>query len=338
MDGFVHLHVHSHYALLDGGNRISDLVGLAKEHGSGAIALTDHGNLFGAIDFYKTAKAEGVKPILGIEAYISPTDRFDKSMSQREASYHLLLLAMNKAGWQNLLKLSSKAYLEGFYYRPRIDRELLAEHAEGLICCSACIGGEIPQALLANQPDRARQIAGEYRDIFSPERFFIELQNHSTPDQHRANPMLVDLASKMGLPLVGTNDVHFLRAEDKKMHEIDDELYFSIDEKSNVIDLTEKGRETIAPDDPEMFVIPDLGTEISKLEEEEGYDPTDQTGAWEKSFEWGEQIPIGIFYRGEAKPTYEEQVPALQEGPPLVKRPVEKLSPAEIETLLAELA
>ncbi len=220
MDGFVHLHVHSHYSLLDGGNRISDLVGLAKEHGSGAVALTDHGNLFGAIDFYKTATAEGIKPILGIEAYISPTDRFDKSMSQREASYHLLLLAMNKTGWQNLLKLSSKAYLEGFYYRPRIDRELLAQHADGLICCSACIGGEIPQALLNNQPDRARQISAEYRDIFSPERFFIELQNHSTPDQHRANPMLVDLASEMGLPLVGTNDVHFLRAEDKKMHEI----------------------------------------------------------------------------------------------------------------------
>jgi DNA polymerase-3 subunit alpha len=221
MDGFVHLHVHSHYSLLDGANRVKDLVSTAKELGMGGLALTDHGNLFGALDFYTTARRAGVKPILGLEAYISPTTRHDRSMGTiTEAAYHLLLLAMNETGWRNLIRLSSRSYLEGFYYRPRIDRELLAELNEGLICTTACLGGEIPAALLSNQPKKARRIAGEYLEIFGPERFFIEVQNQGLPDQDQVNPHLVALAEELGVGLVGTNDVHFLRREDKRAHEV----------------------------------------------------------------------------------------------------------------------
>jgi DNA polymerase-3 subunit alpha len=176
MDGFVHLHVHSHYSLLDGAIRIKDLVKTAKAQGSPAVALTDHGNLFGAVDFYNAAKDAGIRAILGLEAYISPTTRHDRSMGNpTTASYHIILLAMNDVGWHNLVKLSSRSYLEGFYYKPRIDRELLGQFNDGLICTTACLGGEVPSAILAGQPNLARKIAGEYLDIFGKERFFIEV-------------------------------------------------------------------------------------------------------------------------------------------------------------------
>jgi len=221
MDGFVHLHVHSHYSLLDGANRIKDLTETARGFGMEALALTDHGNLFGAVDFYTTAREAGIKPILGLEAYISPTTRFDRTMgNQREAAYHILLLAMNGTGWHNLMRLSSRSYLEGFYYRPRIDRELLAELNEGLICTTACLGGEVPAAFLANQPNKARRIAGEYLDIFGPERLFVEVQNQHLEDQDRVNPELIALARDLGVGIVGTNDVHFLARDDKKAHEV----------------------------------------------------------------------------------------------------------------------
>ncbi len=221
MDGFVHLHVHSHYSLLDGANRIGDLIESARRDGMEALALTDHGNLFGAIEFYNAAQAGGVKPILGMEAYISPTTRRDRTMpNQTTAAYHLLLLAMNETGWANLIKLSSRAYLEGFYYRPRVDRELLSEFQEGLVCTTACLGGEVPAALLSGQEEQAQRIAGEYLDIFGKDRFFIEIQRQGLGDQDRINPHLAALAKRMGVGLVGTNDVHFLRREDKLAHEV----------------------------------------------------------------------------------------------------------------------
>jgi len=221
MDGFVHLHVHSEYSLLDGANRLRDLLETAKAYGMDALALTDHGNLFGAVNFYTAAQEAGVKPILGMEAYIAPTTRTDRTAGNiNQAAYHLLLLACNETGWHNLMKLSSRAYLEGFYYRPRVDRELLAEFGEGLICTTACLGGEVPAALLAGEVDKARRIAGEYRDIFGPERFFIEVQNQGLAEQDRINPQLVKLAEELGVGLVGTNDVHFLRREDKRAHEV----------------------------------------------------------------------------------------------------------------------
>ena len=221
MDGFVHLHVHSHYSLLDGANPIKRLLEQAQALGMDALALSDHGNLFGAIEFYTTARQLGIKPILGMEAYISPTTRHDRTMgNQTTASYHMLLLATNAVGWGNLLKLSSRAYLEGFYYRPRIDRELLAEFSDGLVCTTACLGGEVPAALLGNQPEKARQIATEYLEIFGKDRFFIEIQNHGLPEQDRINPHLAALGKELGVGLVGTNDVHFLRRQDKTAHEV----------------------------------------------------------------------------------------------------------------------
>ena len=221
MDGFVHLHVHSHYSLLDGAVTPKQLVRQVKALGMGAVALTDHGNLFGAIDFYGQATAAGVAPLLGMEAYIAPTRRDDRSSGNiKTAAYHLLLLAINETGWRNLVKLSSRAYLEGFYYRPRVDRELLGQFNEGLVCTTACLGGEVPAALLANQPDTARRIAGEYLDIFGRERFFIEVQNQHVADQDLVNPRLVALAGEMGIGLVGTNDVHFLTRDDKAAHEV----------------------------------------------------------------------------------------------------------------------
>jgi len=221
MDGFVHLHVHTHYSLLDGAIRMKDLVKSAKAMGMPAVAVSDHGNMFGAMEFYYAAREEGIKPIIGLEAYISPTTRQDRSMgNQSTACYHLLLLAMNKTGFDNLLKLSSRSFLEGFYYKPRVDRELLGQFNEGLVATTACLGGEVPSAFLANQPQAARRIAGEYVDIFGKDRFFIEVQKQGLPDQDRANVELIKLARDLDVGLVGTNDVHFLRREDKKAHEV----------------------------------------------------------------------------------------------------------------------
>jgi len=221
MDGFVHLHVHSHYSLLDGGSTIKALVGQAKALGMNALALTDHGNLYGAIDFYEACKAADVKPIIGIEAYISPTTRTDRSFSRmQDASNHLVLLAANETGFRNLLKLSSRAFLEGFYYRPRIDRELLGQFNEGLICTSACLSGAIPRALLAGNGRKAEEVARQYLEIFGPERFFIEVQNQGLDDQTRVNPLLAALAERLDVGLVGSNDVHFLTREHKPSHEV----------------------------------------------------------------------------------------------------------------------
>ena len=221
MDGFVHLHVHSEYSLLDGACRIGALPKRAAELGMDALAITDHGNLYGAIPFYTACRDAGIKPILGMEAYVSPTTRFDRSMRNiTTASYHMILLAMNETGWRNLIKLSSRAFTEGFYYRPRIDRQLLAELNEGLICTTACLGGEVPSALLAGNADKAEKIAREYLDIFGPERLFVEVQSQGLADQDAINPSLAALAERLGVGIVGANDVHFLTAEDKSSHEV----------------------------------------------------------------------------------------------------------------------
>ena len=221
MDDFVHLHLHTYYSLLDSAARINELIAATQAAGMDTLAITDHGNLFGAIAFYTAATQAGIKPILGMEAYISPTTRKDRSMAnQKTAAYHMILLAMNETGWHNLVKLSSRAYLEGFYYKPRVDRELLSQFNAGLICTTACLGGEVSSALLAGQEDKAHKIAGEYMDIFGRERFFVEVQNQGLAEQNRANPMLVALAGRIGAELVGTNDVHFLVRGDKPSHEV----------------------------------------------------------------------------------------------------------------------
>lgn len=216
---FVHLHVHSQYSLLDGACRTRDLIQRAKELDQPAIAVTDHGCMFGVIDFYNHATAGGVKPILGIEAYMAPGSRHDRQTTGvKDGGYHLLLLAQNLDGYANLLKLASIAYTQGFYYKPRIDREVLEAHSDGLICTSACLGGEIPSAIMSDNRKRAQEIAEFYLKLFGPERFYIELQKH-IPEQDRANPELMDLADRLGVGCVATNDVHFLLEDDHAPHD-----------------------------------------------------------------------------------------------------------------------
>jgi len=218
---FVHLHVHTQYSLLDGANQIDALVQEAKNFGMPAVAVTDHGNLFGAIEFYQKATAAGIKPIIGCEAYLAPKSRFDReSQFAHNEYYHLILLAANRTGYQNLLKLASKAYLEGFYYKPRVDKELLAEHHEGLVALSGCLSGEVPSLIGKDRFDDAVRTAAEYRDLFGKDSYFLEVQENGVPEQQVANQGLREIHKRLGIPLVATNDCHYLKKTDAKVHDI----------------------------------------------------------------------------------------------------------------------
>ncbi len=219
---FVHLHTHTHYSLLDGMTKIPELVQKAKEYKMEALAITDHGNLYGAVEFYKACKSAGLKPILGVEAYIAPGDHRDKDGSIKDdIYYHLILLAKNQTGWKNLLKLVTQSYLEGFYYKPRMDKQMLKENSEGLIALSGCLGGELAQALLKNQPDKAEQIAREYENIFGQGNYYIEVGHHPEIKENiKVFPLLINLAKKLNIPLVATQDSHYLNKEDRPIHDI----------------------------------------------------------------------------------------------------------------------
>jgi len=218
---FVHLHTHSEYSLLDGANRVADLVEKAKEHGMPALALTDHGCLFGAWTFQKEASRAGIKPIVGMEAYVAPGDRRDRSASAEgeRAYYHLVLLARDRVGYRNLVKLSSIGYTEGFYHRPRIDREVLARHHEGLIVSSACMAGEVARHLSAGDRPGARRAAEWYANLFDG-RYYLEVQAHDSPGQAALNEQIFSLAEELGLPVVATNDAHFLTPADHSAHDV----------------------------------------------------------------------------------------------------------------------
>ncbi|NQT00307.1 MAG: DNA polymerase III subunit alpha [Candidatus Omnitrophica bacterium] len=216
---FVHLHVHTQYSLLDGACKIEPLLNLAKNLRSPALAISDHGNLFGMIEFYQKCLSYGVKPIIGCETYIAPNSRLDKSSRIQEAAYHLLLLAKTEQGYKNLMKLVSIGYLEGFYYRPRIDKEVLSKYAEGLIGLSACLQGEIAQLIVSGQNQKAQDSAGELSEIFGPGNFYLELQDHRIPEQKKANRGLIELSKKLSIPLVATNDVHYLNKGDAAAHD-----------------------------------------------------------------------------------------------------------------------
>lgn len=218
--GFVHLHVHTEYSLLDGACRIQEIASHVKEMGQDAIAITDHGNMFGAIDFYRACKAEGIKPIIGCEVYVAPRTRFDKVHKIDTGPSHLVLLCKNMVGYQNLVKLVSAGYVEGFYNRPRIDHGLLREHSEGLIALSACLAGEIPRALLANDYDRAKQIALDYQETMGKGNFYLEIQNHGISDQQAILPRMVKLSQETGIGLVATNDAHYSKKEDAKTQKV----------------------------------------------------------------------------------------------------------------------
>jgi DNA polymerase-3 subunit alpha len=217
-DSFVHLHLHTEYSLLDGAVRMRELMNEAVKMKMPAVAITDHGNLFGAIDFYQCAKAAGIKPIIGCEAYI--TSGSYKEKPSRESTFHFTLLAENETGYRNLVKLISAAHLDGFYYRPRIDKDLLAAHADGLIGLSGCLASEINSALQAGDVQKAQNLTAEYRDIFGPRNFFIELHDHGMAEQKKCNAHLPKFAREFGLGLVAANDVHFLRRSDHKAHDV----------------------------------------------------------------------------------------------------------------------
>jgi DNA polymerase-3 subunit alpha len=219
MSKFVHLHIHSEFSLLDGANRIKDLPVRAKELGMDAIAITDHGVMFGAIDFYKACKKEGVKPIIGCEVYVAPRSRTDKQPGIDNHYYHLILLAKNNEGYKNLSKLVSLSFVDGYYYKPRIDREILEKYHEGLICLSACLAGEVNQALLSGQNEKAEQVALWHKKVFGDD-YYIEIQNNGIKEQVLANQKLVQLARKLDIPLVATNDAHYLKREDAYNHEV----------------------------------------------------------------------------------------------------------------------
>lgn len=217
---FVHLHIHSQYSLLDGACRIKELVKTALDLKMPALAITDHGNMFGAIDFYQEAYKQGIKPIIGCEVYIAPKSRFDKSdTGVRETSNHFILLARDEDGYRNLMKLVSIGYLEGFYYRPRIDKESLARYSQGLIGTSACLKGEIPSLIRENRLNDAIKCADEFSSILGKDNFYLEIQENFIPEQAQANEGILKIAKELNLPLVATNDVHYLKKEDARAHE-----------------------------------------------------------------------------------------------------------------------
>ena len=220
---FVHLHLHTMYSLLDGAIRIPDLMQRASDYGMTAVALTDHGNMYGAVDFYQEAKKRGIKPIIGCEVYVAPQGRFVKSKrsdKEQDNAHHLVLLAMDGQGYKNLCQLVSKGYLEGFYYKPRIDKELLSEHHQGLIALSACLGGVIAAPLRRQNREQAAAEVEFYRDLFDDRRFFLEIQENGLAEQKEVNRQIIDLAKEYSVPLVATNDCHFLNREDAHAHEV----------------------------------------------------------------------------------------------------------------------
>ncbi len=217
---FVHLHNHTEYSLLDGAARVKDLIAAAKSMNMPALAITDHGVMYGVTDFYKGCLKEGIKPIIGCEVYVAPRTRFDREPRKDDSAYHLVLLAENMEGYHNLCKLVSYAYLDGFYYKPRVDKELLRQYSKGIICLSACIAGEIPQAILANQIEEAYRLTKEYRDIFGADNFFLEIQDHGMEEEKKSNRAIIQIAKELDIPLVCTNDIHYVRKQDAKAHDI----------------------------------------------------------------------------------------------------------------------
>jgi len=219
MSKFVHLHTHSEFSLLDGANRIKDMPVRAKELGMDAIAITDHGAMFGVIDFYKACKANDVKPIIGCEVYVAPRTRYDKDPNLDSKYSHLILLAKDNNGYKNLATLVSLGYTEGFYYKPRIDHEVLEKYHEGLICCSACLAGEVNQAILENDLEKAKEAALWHKEVFGDD-YYLEIQNNGIKEQVLANQKLIELSRELNIPLVATNDAHYLKKEDAYNHEV----------------------------------------------------------------------------------------------------------------------
>ena len=218
---FSHLHIHSHYSLLDGLPKIDELLNCAKKLNMDSLALTDHGNMYGVVEFYQKAKEQGIKPIIGVEFYLATDGMFNKRPNVDNKQYHLVLLAKNLQGYKNLIKLTTKAWLEGFYYKPRIDYELLKKYNQGLIALTSCLKGDIPQAILAENYQKAESLALEYQELFGKDNFYLEIQDHpNLPNQTIVNQRIIKMSKKLNIPLVATNDVHYLQPEDAKAQDI----------------------------------------------------------------------------------------------------------------------
>ena len=218
---FTHLHVHTEYSLLDASSKIKELTARAKELGMDSLAITDHGVMYGVIDFYRAAKEAGIKPIIGCEIYVAPGSRFDReNVNGEDRYYHLILLAENNVGYQNLMKIVSKGFVEGFYYKPRVDFEVLREYSEGIISLSACLGGEVQRYLTRGMYEEACKSALRYQEIFGEGNFFLELQDHGIPAQKTVNQGLLRMSQELGIPLTATNDCHYIYKEDVESHDI----------------------------------------------------------------------------------------------------------------------
>nr|MDA8071159.1 PHP domain-containing protein [Actinomycetota bacterium] len=229
---FTHLHTHTEYSMLDGAARLADLVQAAAADGQPALGITDHGNMYGVLDFHELCTSHGINPVIGTEAYMAGESRFERPVRRGRVDdtggdveggdklyYHLTLLAETTAGYRNLMKLSSEAYLSGYYYKPRCDWELLEQYHQGLIATSGCLGGVVLQALLAGDADKALKLAGRLQDIFGTDNFFVELQDHGLAAQRQTNPQLVDVARRLGAPLLATNDSHYTHRQDAVAHD-----------------------------------------------------------------------------------------------------------------------
>lgn len=219
MRDFVHLHVHTEYSLLDGSGKISKLIQRAKELDMKAIAITDHGTMYGAVDFYKEAVANGIKPIIGCEIYVAEKSMYIKDLQNNNDTYHLVLLVKNQEGYENLMKIVSEASINGFYYKPRVDFDFIKEHCQGLVACSACLGGQVSKNLLRGNKEKARETALKYKELFKDD-FYLELQYHGLPEQLKVNEMLVELSKECDIPLICTNDIHYIKKEDYKSHDV----------------------------------------------------------------------------------------------------------------------
>ena len=218
---FAHLHVHTEYSLLDGSNKIKEYVKRVKELGMDSAAITDHGVMYGVIDFYRAAKEAGIKPIIGCEVYVAPNSRFDKELTGGDDRYyHLVLLAENNTGYANLMKIVSKGFTEGYYYKPRVDMEILNRYHEGIIALSACLAGEVARYIQKGLIDEAKKAALKYQACFGKDNYFLELQDHGIPTQRTVNTALLSMSKELDIPLVATNDVHYTYREDEKPHDI----------------------------------------------------------------------------------------------------------------------
>ena len=219
---FAHLHVHTEYSLLDGSNKIKECIARVKELGMNSVAITDHGVMFGVIDFYRAARAAGIKPVLGCEVYVAPGSRFDKEAmgGGDDRYYHLVLLAENDLGYHNLMKIVSRGFTEGYYYKPRVDLALLEQYHEGLIALSACLAGEVQRNILRGMYEEGKEAAFRYQGIFGKGNFFLELQDHGMSEQRQVNQALLRMSQETGIELVATNDIHYTYAEDEKPHDM----------------------------------------------------------------------------------------------------------------------